>query len=170
MRLECSSRTVVFFFQSSLVDIGHAPFTHTGTKSVTLSKVQVTKDISTIGGTLTLTPKYDLGSSKGDIRLGYAMDGTSFQLDAQSKKLTVAHSFSDRDTIVPTVNLAGDVSLSYSRNLDKGRITTTYTPNDSVKVQWSDGVYETTFKAPLDGYYKTNQGIKVNMKRTVGMM
>jgi hypothetical protein len=148
----------------------HACLTdHTGTKSLSLSKVQVTKDISALGGTLSLTPKYDLGTSKGDVRVGYAMDGTSFQLDAQSKTLTVAHSFSDRDTIVPSVNYAGDVSLSYSRNLDKGRVTTTYTPNDSVKLQWSDGVYETTIKAPLDGYYKTSQGIKVNMKRTVGL-
>lgn len=122
-----------------------------------------------MGGILTLTPKYDLDSAQGDIHLGYAVDGTSFQLDGQSKKLTVAHSFNDRDTIAPTVNLAGDVSLSYSRNLDRGRVTTTYTPNDSVKLQWSDGVYETTIKAPLDGYYNVNQGIKVNMKRSISI-
>ncbi len=139
----------------------------TGAKTVSLSKVQMTKDISTLGGVLTVTPKYDVGNSQGDLSLGYAMDGTSFKVDAQKKQLTVAHSFTNKDTITPTVNFAGDVSLSYSRNLEKGRVTTTYTPNDSVKLQWSDGVYETTIKAPLDGYYKTNRGIKVNMKRTV---
>lgn len=116
-----------------------------------------------------MTPKYDLDTSTPDARIGYAMDGTSIQLDAQSKKLTVAHSFTDKDTISPSINLAGDVTLSYSRSLDRGKITTTYTPNDSVKLQWSDGVYETTIKAPLDGYYKTSSGIKVNMKRTVSM-
>ena len=117
-----------------------------------------------------MTPQYDLDASQGDVRVGYAIsDGTYVQVDAQSKTLTVSHSFTDRDTIRPTVNGAGDVSLSYTRQLDTGRITTTYTPNDSVKMQWSDGVYETTIQMPLDGYYKTNQGIKVNMKRTVGM-
>ena len=132
----------------------------------------MTKDLDVLGGALTLTPKYDLGSAQGDLRLGYAMDGTAIQLDAQSRKLTVAHSFSDRDTIVPSVNLAGDVTLAYSRNLGAGgQVTATYTPDDSVKLQWSDGVYETTIKAPLDGYYSpSSQGIKVNMKRTVGVM
>ena len=138
-----------------------------GAKSNSLSYVQVTKDISTIGGVLTVTPKYNLENAQGDLSLGYALDGTSIKVDAQKKQLTVAHAFTNKDTITPTINLDGDVSLSYSRRLDQGKLTTTYTPNDSVQLQWSDGVYETTIKAPLDGYYKTNRGIKVNMRRTV---
>ena len=137
-----------------------------GTKTASISYIQATKDFSTRGGVLTVTPKYNVDAEQPDLSVGYARDGTSLKVDAQKKQLTVAHAFTNRDTIAPTINLAGDVSLSYSRSLDQGRLTT-YTPHDSVKLQWSDGVYETTIKAPLDGYYKTNRGIKVNMKRTV---
>lgn len=126
----------------------------------------MTKDFSAMGGTLALTPKYKIGGD-ADLSVGYAIDNTSVKVDTAGKTVTVAHSFNGVDTISPAVNMAGDVSLSYTRKLDKGQVKTTYTPNESVMVQWSDGVYETTFKAPIDGYYKTNGGIKINMKRTV---
>lgn len=137
---------------------------------VSVDRVQVTKAVDTLGGTLTVTPKYDVGAQEGDVRVGYSMDGTSVVVDAQSRQLTVAHSFSEKDTVTPSVNAAGDISLSYSRDLDVGRITTTWTPNDSVKLQWSDGVYDTTIKAPLEGMYKTTSGVRVNVKRSVGIL
>ena len=138
-----------------------------GTDKVALEKVVMTKDFSALGGTLAVSPKYKVGGD-ADVSVGYVLDNTAIKIDTAGKKLTVAHSFNEGvDTIAPTVNVAGDVSLSYTRQLAKGQIKTTYTPDDSVSVQWSDGVYETTFKAPLEGYYKTNAGIKINMKRTV---
>jgi hypothetical protein len=134
---------------------------------VELEYVQMTKDIDTLGGTVTITPKYDLQSSTPDVMVGYAYEKTNFQIDAQSKKLTVAHSFANNQNISPSVNAAGDFSLSYSRDVDNGRLTTTWTPNDSVKLKWSDGEWETTVRAPIEGYYKPNAGVKVNMKRKV---
>lgn len=139
-----------------------------GTKAVVLDKVAMSKDFSVLGGTLAVAPKYKVGAGNGDLSVGYAMDNTAIKVDTAGKKLTLAQSFNDgTDILSPTVNMAGDVSLSYTRKLDKGQLKTTYTPDDSVMVQWNDGVYETTFKASLDGYYKTNSGIKINMKRTV---
>jgi hypothetical protein len=135
-----------------------------------VSKVQVTKDIDTLGGTLTVNPKYDLDKASGDVRLGYSIANTSFQVDAEKKKLTVAHSFSNNDKIAPSVSASGEFSISYTRDLEGGKLTTTWAPNDVLKMQWTDGEWETTIKAPLEGYYKTNQGIKVNMKRSVGML
>jgi len=127
----------------------------------------MSKDFSVMGGTLAISPKYSVGG-KADVSVGYAMDNTAIKIDTAGKKLTIAQSFHDGvDIISPTINMAGDVSLSYTRKLDKGQIKTTYTPDDSVMVQWSDGVYQTTFKAAMDGYYKTNSGIKINMKRTL---
>jgi hypothetical protein len=133
--------------------------------TVALEYVQVTKDIDTLGGTVTINPKYDIQSSTPDVKVGYAFDNTNFQIDAQSKKLTVAHSFANNQKISPSVNAAGDFSISYARDVDNGRLTTTWTPNDSVKLQWSDGEWETTVRAPIEGYYKPNAGVKVNMKR-----
>lgn len=137
--------------------------------SVALSDVQVTKDLDVPGGTLTVTPKYDIGSSSGDVRVGYALDNTSFVVDAQKKKLTVAHSFPNNDKVVPSFTADGDFSISYSRDLDRGRLTTTYSPDDSVKVQWNDGEWQTTFTAPLDGLYQLSDGVKITMNRKVDM-
>jgi hypothetical protein len=139
-------------------------------KAVSVSKVQVTKDIDTLGGTLTVNPKYDLDRASGDVRLVYSIDNTSFQVDAEKKKLTVAHSFPNKDEISPSVSASGEFSISYTRDLERGKLTTTWAPNDALKMQWTDGEWETTIKAPLEGYYKTSQGFKVNMKRSVGLL
>jgi hypothetical protein len=139
-----------------------------GKQTSALDKIVMTKDFSALGGTLAVSPKYNVGGD-ADLSVGYAFDNTSVKVDTAGKKVTVAHCFNGVDTISPTVNAAGDVSLSYTRTLDKGQVKTTYTPGDSVVMQWSDGVYETTFKAPIEGYYKTNGGIRVTMKRTVGL-
>ena len=69
--------------------------------------------------------------------------------------------------ISPTITAGGDFSLSYTRDVADGKLTTTWTPDDSIKLQWSDGGWDATIVAPLEGYYNTVGGIKVNMKRTV---
>ena len=56
-------------------------------------KVQVTKSIEALGGSLSLNPKYDLSRNVPDATVGYAYGPTSFKVDAQKRKLTVAHSF-----------------------------------------------------------------------------
>jgi len=139
-------------------------------KSVDLHSAQLVKEVDTFGGILTLNPKYDFGSAKANARIGYAFQNTYLQVDADKRQLTVAQALSNRDKITPTVNADGDFSVAYTRLLDDGKLTTTWTPNDSIKLEWSDGVWETTIRAPLEGYHKVSQGIKVNMKRTVGML
>jgi len=139
-------------------------------KTVNPSSAQLVKDVDTFGGILTLNPKYDFGSSKANARVGYAYQNTYLQVDVDKRQLTVAQALSNRDKITPTVNADGDFSIAYTRLLDDGKLTTTWTPNDSIKLEWSDGVWETTIRAPLEGYHKVTQGIKVNMKRSVGMI
>jgi hypothetical protein len=145
----------------------------TKAKTVSISKAKVTKAIDVpMGGTLTLTPTYNFGSSKGDITLGYGIDNTAFQLDVEKRKLTVSHSFLETNQITPSITADGAVSLAYSRSLESGgKITTTWTPNDSVKVQWSEGGWDTTVHAPMAGYYNVNSdAIKVTSKRSISMM
>jgi hypothetical protein len=141
----------------------------TKAKRTEISKVQLSKDIFTPVGILSLNPLFDVPSKSGDIRFGFSLDNTSFQVHTGQQRLTVSHSFSESETITPSVSADGDFNLSYSRGLSKGTLNTSYAPNDSIKVQWADGEWQTTFKAPLEGYYNTNGGIKVNMKRSVGM-
>eukprot|EP00934_Nitzschia_sp_Nitz4_P005775 Nitzschia sp. Nitz4//scaffold304_size22322//13444//14659//NITZ4_008572-RA/size22322-snap-gene-0.2-mRNA-1//1//CDS//3329547073//5765//frame0 len=137
--------------------------------SIAVSKVQANKNVDVMGGTLRVNPKYDVAKAQPDVTLGYSMGNTNVQVEAQKQKLTVDHGLSDKDRIIPTVDTKGDVTLSYTRSLVGGRISTTWIPNDSVQIRWNDDVYETTIKAPLDGYFKAMRGLKVNMKRTVDM-
>jgi len=139
-------------------------------KTVNFSNAQLVKDVDTFGGMLTLNPKYDFGESKFDARVGYAYQNTYLQIEANKRQLLVSQALSNRDKITPTVNADGEFSLAYTRVLDDGKLTTTWTPDDSIKLEWSDGVWETTIRAPLEGYSKVSQGIKVSMKRNVGVI
>lgn len=134
--------------------------------SVNVDKVQLTKSLDALGGTLNLNPSYDLNKRAPDAVVGYSYGPTSFKVDAQKKQLTVAHGFNGNQ-ISPTVSAGGDFSLSYSRELADGKLTTTWTPDDSIKVQWTDGGWDATLVAPLEGYYNTNGGLKVSMKRNI---
>ena len=134
---------------------------------VNVDKVQVTKSVNALGGSLKLNPSYSLAKGAPDAVVKYSKGDTEFQVDAQKKQLTVAHSFKG-NTVSPTVSAGGDLSLSYSREVADGRVTTTWTPDDSVKVQWSDSNgWHATVTAPIQGYYKANSGIKVSMKRNI---
>jgi len=139
-------------------------------KTASFSNAQLVKDVDTLGGILTLNPRYDFETSKANVRVGYTMLNTYVQIDAEKRQVTVAQALSNRDKITPTVNADGDFSVAYTRLLDEGKLTTTWTPNDSIKLEWSDGVWEATIRAPLDGYSKITDGVKVNMKRTVGLI
>lgn len=134
--------------------------------SLSVSKIQLSKSLDALGGTLSLNPSYDLETRAPDATVGYSYGPTSFRVDAQKKQFTVAHSFAN-NVISPTVSASGDFSLSYSRELADGIMTTTWTPDDSIKIQWTDGAWDAVVMAPIEGYYNTNGGIKVSMKRNI---
>ena len=113
--------------------------------SIALDKVLASTNIDApfgIPGSIKINPRYDLRSNTADATVGYAYRDTSFKVDAQQKRLTVAHIFGRNhlNQIVPTVTTGGDFSVSYSRELQGehagGRVTTTWTPDDSIAVQW----------------------------------
>ena len=150
--------------------------------TIGVSKVQVTKKFDVRDGILTMNPKYHVQRGRGDVTVRYALDNTNIQIDAGKKKVTVAQSFNDqKDIIIPSIEFGrgssgsygGECSLSYSKQLggdNGGRLTTTWTPDDSIKFIWSDGEWDTTIKAPLNGLYRINQGLKISMKRNVGVI
>jgi hypothetical protein len=156
----CGSRCYIYWWiRFGCLDINE--------QSVNVDKVQLTKSFDILGGTLSWNPKYDLNTKVPDVTVGYATGTTSIKVDAEQRKLTIGHSFGDKNMITPTITAAGDFSLSYSRDVQGGKLTTTYTPDQSIKVTWNDGGWDATILAPLDGYYKTTNGIKINMKRNV---
>jgi hypothetical protein len=136
--------------------------------SVSVNQVQLSKSLDTLGGILSVNPSYNLANGKPDAVVGYSYGPTNVKVDARRKRLTVTHSFgSNRNTISPTLSAGGDFSLSYSRQLADGKLITTWTPDDSITVRWTDGGWDATIMAPLEGYYHTSDGIKVSMKRNI---
>ena len=127
-------------------------------------------DIDANFGTFFINQKYDVQNSSPDVRLGFTankLKNTNFEVDTENKQFTVSQTFGGghQHTITPAVTTSGDFSLSYRYNHDAGTLTTVYAPKDSVKVLWRDGDKCLTFKAPLEGYYNINQGIKLSVGR-----
>lgn len=164
--LEYLCAHAVFLHRILLSIWSHILCSDTGAKKATVSKIQISKSIDALGGTLKVNPSYNVPASSIGAKLGYSIDNTSVQVDSSAKKITLSHCFG-KDTVSPSVTTSGDFSLSYSRTLPQGTLTTSWTPDDSIGVTWNDGEWTTTFKAPIDGFINANQGIKVNMRRTI---
>lgn len=149
------------------------------TKSLAVDKVMASTSIDKpfgIPGSLKINPRYDVQTKVPDATVGYSVSKfTSFKADAQQRRFTLAHTFGKkkRNQIVPTLSTQGkELSISYSRDLQNGsgRVTTTWTPDDSVALKWSDGDWDATIRAPLEGCFKyTGGSVKFSMKRNVGL-
>lgn len=137
---------------------------------VDLNKVQVVGNVAALGGRLTVKPRYNLESNAADLEVGYLKDGNEIIIDPRSKKVTFSKSFENGKIITPTVDANGDFSLEYSFGLESGgRMTTTWTPDDSVSMIWHEGEWQTTVRAPIQGYFRPTSGVKVMMKRKLDM-
>lgn len=151
-----------------------------------LVSTSVSIDPPVIGGKFKIDPQYDLNSMRPDATVGYSFRDTSFQVDGRSKKLTISQFFGNKkNKIVPSLKLGAredsnsedgsgnssflkDFSLSYSRSLSEGgKITATWKPDDSLSVQWNDGGWNANIRAPIDGYYKINGGVKLSVKQNI---
>jgi len=124
-------------------------------------------------GTISLNPRYDIQGGVPDATIGYSYEKTSLNVDAQSQRLTLSHIFGkdNSNQIVPSLSTKSkDFCVSYSRNLPAGRVTTTWKPDDSIALQFSDGGWDATIRAPLEGnFLKAGSGFKLSVKRNVGI-
>lgn len=127
-----------------------------------------------IPGKVVVNPRYDLQNRIPDATVGYAYNNTSLKIDAQQRRVTLSQAFGrrNRNRIIPTFyTKTGDICLSCSRDLSGGgRVTTVWKPDDSIALRWSDGDWDATIRSPLEGWFlKDGSGIKVSMKRNVGV-
>ena len=138
---------------------------------LSVSNFQVSKNVDIGMGELSLNPEYDVKAKSGSIVVSYGKDDTSFAVDTKSKKLSLTRTFLESSSVTPTLSLDGDVSLAYTRSMDNGgKITTMWKPDDSISLKWSDGEWDTTFTARLEGYYKIHSGLRVTTRRSVNML
>lgn len=126
-------------------------------------------DTPIIGGKLKINPRYDLRNKVLDATIGYSFRDTSLNVDSQSKKLTISQNVGKNNRIIPSIIIGKrDFSLSYCRDLQEGgQVMTTWKPDDCISIQWTDGGWDAIIRAPIEGYYKTNGGVKVSMKQNV---
>jgi hypothetical protein len=70
------------------------------------------------------------------------------------------------DTISPTINNSGDVSVAWDRALgDDNSISAVLKPNESLDVEWKDDNWTAKVNCGLDG---TNiDGVSISTKRDV---
>lgn len=126
-------------------------------------------DTPIIGGKLKIDPRYDLRNKVLDATIGYSFRDTALKVDCQSKELTISQNVGKNNKIIPSLIIGKrDFSLSYCRDLQEGgQVMTTWKPDDSISIQWTDGGWDAIIRAPIEGYYKTNGGVKVSMKQNV---
>ena len=127
-----------------------------------------------VPGKLVVNPWYDLRRGVSDATVGYTYGNTSLKLDVEPRRFTLSHAFGrwNRHRIVPTLSTkTGCYDLSYIRDLaGSGSVTTTWKPDDSIAVRWSEGDWYATIHAPIERYFRVDgSGIKLSIKRSVGV-
>jgi hypothetical protein len=133
-----------------------------------VGKLNLRQTIGLPAGKITISPRYNVGSSKADVGVGIAVGGTSVSVDSGSKKVTLAQMVGEKSVLIPSVNSAGKVDVSLQRSFDGfGTITTSIKPTESVNIKWEEGPYVASIYAPIDGF--SIDKIDVSIKRRVDL-
>lgn len=123
-----------------------------GDGEVSVSNVKVSQSVDAFGGSLKVSPSYNIANGRGDVTVSYGIEGTTVTVDANedTQKLTVEKEFGD-NLVAPSISTTGDVTLSLSRSIEKGTVSATIKPNDSVNLKWEDGKWSANLNAPMEG-------------------
>ena len=156
---------------------------------INFSKVSANKGLDLNGASLNINPRHDLESGDTDVVVSYDNGGTNVVLtaSADSQEVTVDHTAGDTNikltasaddqevtitqkmganTISPTFNNAGDISVAWERDLgDDGSLTATLKPDESLDVEWVDGDWTASVNCGLDGINVS--GADVSIKRDI---
>lgn len=103
-----------------------------------------------------------------EIRLDHTIDRTNIKLtaSADNQEVTIRQQLDDNNSIAPTINNRGDISVAWERNLgDDSSLTATLKPNDSLDVEWNDGDWTANVNCGLDGV--NVEGANVHIKRDI---
>jgi hypothetical protein len=96
------------------------------------------------------------------------MDNTNIVLtaSADNQEVTITQKVDDDNTISPTINRNGDISVAWTRSLgDDNSLTATLTPDESIALEWKDDNWTANINAGLSG---TDIGdVSVSAKRDV---
>merc|ERR1711935_203446 len=103
-----------------------------------------------------------------EVVIGHSMEGTDITLtaSADNQEVTISKKLDDDNTISPTIDRNGDVSVEWERSLgDDNSLTATVKPDESIDVEWKDDNWTANINAGLSG--TTIEGISISAKRDV---
>jgi hypothetical protein len=133
-----------------------------------VGKLNIRQTIGLPAGKFTISPRYNVGSSKADVGVGFARGGTSISVDTATKKVTLAQMVGDKSLLIPSVSTSGKVDVSLQRSFDDfGTITTSIKPTESINIKWEEGPYVAMLHAPIDGF--SIDKVDVSIKRRVDL-
>ena len=121
-----------------------------------------------------------VGHTAGDTKLGLVASADSQEVtvdhtagdtnikltaSADEQEVTITQKMGD-DTLSPTFNNAGDISVAWERDLgDDNSLTATLKPNESLDIEWNDGDWTASVNCGLDGINVS--GADVSIKRDI---
>jgi hypothetical protein len=103
-----------------------------------------------------------------EVTLDHTMDSTNIKLtaSADNQEITVRQQLDDNNSVAPTINNNGDMSVAWERSLgDDSSLTATLKPNESLDVEWNDGDWTANVNCGLDGV--NVDGANVSIKRDI---
>lgn len=174
--------------------------------------ISATKGLDMDGGSLSITPTYNMGTEEADVVVAYSGGDTSVELtasvdsqevvinhdmgdtnvqltaskdsqevvidhsmgdtnvkltaSADAQEVTISQAIDDCNTISPTINNSGDISVAWERDLgDDNSLTATVKPDDSISVEWKDDNWTANIDAGLSGLDVS--GVSISAKRDV---
>jgi len=141
--------------------------------STVISSIKVAQKREIMGGEVTVVPRYNVVARKADISVAYGIDDTVVAVDASSDKqrVTVSQRIGINNAITPSVTSEGEVEIEYRRQLPSGSVAATLRPDEFLEIQWEDGPWQASIKAPIEGLYRfSDEGVKVNFKRKIDFL
>lgn len=134
---------------------------------ISVGAVEATKIIDNGDSTITVSPKYDVGSGDSSVSLGWSSGDTEVEIvaSADGQSVTISQQLDDENKVSPTVTSDGDVSLAWEKALgDDGSLTATVT-SKAVDLEWEDGAWTANINVPVDG--TSIEGTNIGIKRDV---
>jgi len=140
----------------------------TASENFSVDKVEATNSFDVDGGSVTVNPRYAVGSGDADVVVSYNKDDTSVEITASqdNQEITISKQVDDDNRVAPTLTSAGSISVEWERTLAGGNsLTTTVTPNEAVDFEWKDDQWTASINVGIDGASVT--GTNVSVKRDV---
>jgi hypothetical protein len=135
-----------------------------------VTELGLSQSLDVLGGNLVLAPGYRVPARRADLVVSYEIQDTKVTVGGgmDKQRVTISQKFGNNNAIAPTVTSEGEVDLEYRRKVGNGVVTAAYKPNDALSVKYAEGPWVATVEAPLDGFYKIDEGgAKVSLRRAI---